>query len=248
MIVPLPAPVLDPAGSGSGSPSGCPSVYGRPCSVSSQTASARWLGAFTCQRSDVSRAGPGWAGEGSVPMVPRGASLEIRGTTARVAGSLGAARTCVMLGGRGSWGTLAQRSDLSQPSRPHVPVGRLCSLTRNTSCRTSTLSRESADLFLTYSHTQTYHYSVLDSICPLFSHSLGRLLKCAEVVGTLSLVFPSSACATSSAFGVPQCRGSLQRPYRCAEVTDWSKQATSTPLFTTTASKYTRTHTHTHIA
>lgn len=74
MIVPLPAPVLDPAGPGSGSSSGCPSVYGRPCSVSSQTASPRWLGAFTCQRSDVSRAGPGWAGEVRFlwPCGPRG--------------------------------------------------------------------------------------------------------------------------------------------------------------------------------
>lgn len=215
MILPLPAPVPNPAGSGSGSPSGCPSVDGRPCSVSSQTAPARWLGAFTCQRSDVSRAGPGWAGEGSVPMVPRGASLEIRGTAARVAGSLGAARTCVMLGGRGSWGTLAQRSDLSQPSRtacarwptlfvdpehqlPHLDIVQGI-------CRP-----------VSYIHTQTYHYSLLDFlICPFFSHSLGRLFKCAEVAGTPSLVFPSLCLllrATSSAFGVPQCRGQSPAP------------------------------------
>lgn len=110
-----------------------------------------------------------------------------------------------MLGGRGSWGTLAQPST---PSRPHVPVGRLCSLTRNTSCRSSTLFKESADLLLTYTHAQTYRYSPLDFVCPFFSHSLGRLFKCAEVAGTLSLVFLSSACCSAQ-----------RRPhlgYRCA--------------------------------
>lgn len=50
--------------------SGCPSVYGRPCCQFSDRV-PRWLGAFTCQRSDV-RAGPdqgGWGTGGSAPTV-----------------------------------------------------------------------------------------------------------------------------------------------------------------------------------